>query len=133
MNKTFIQFLQIKRVFFLIFALILSGSIVAQSPEKTKIEQELLVKARQNIEKYRKGNASVVFTDSKGIPIKDIKVEINQTTQDFLFGNLSEEIFRLSADDAAKFQEKFTGLFNYTELTVKWWNYEGQQLSLIHI
>ena len=111
-----------------LFGIILcSANILAQSPDKAKIEQELLAKARQNIEKYRKGDASVVITHSHGQPIKDIKVEINQTTQDFLFGNLSEEIFRLSPEDAAKFQEKFTGLFNYTELTVKWWNYEGMQ------
>ena len=127
MNKTFFPFFQIKRVFLLMFALILSGNMMAQSPEKAKIEQELLAKARQNIEKYRKGDASIVFTDSKGNPVNNVMVEINQITQDFLFGNLCEEIFRLSADDAAKFKEKFTGLFNYTELTVKWWDYERNQ------
>lgn len=111
----------------LIFSFLLSATVFALSPEKAKIEQELLAKARQNIEKYRKGDAAVVITDSKGQPLKDVKVEINQTTQDFLFGNLSEEIFRLSPDDAAKFQEKFTGLFNYTELTVKWTPYEREQ------
>ena len=106
---------------------ILEKSFSEISDDKARIEQELLAKARQNIEKYRKGDASVILTDSKGNPVKNVKVEINQTTQDFLFGNLSEEIFRLSADDAAKFQSKFTGLFNYTELTVKWWNYEREQ------
>ncbi len=106
---------------------ILEKSFSEISDDKARIEQELLANARENIEKYRKGDASVVFVDSQGKPVENIQVEINQTTQDFLFGNLSEEIFRLSPEDAAKFQEKFTGLFNYTELTVKWWNYEGQQ------
>lgn len=111
----------------LILILSFAETVFSQSPEKARIEQELLAKARQNIEKYRKGDASVIITDSKGQPLKDVKVEINQVAQDFLFGNLSEEIFRLSADDAAKFQEKFTGLFNYTELTVKWTPYEREQ------
>lgn len=111
----------------LIFILSLATTGFALSPEKAKIEQELLANARQNIEKYRKGDASVVFTDSNGKPIKDLKVEINQFTQDFLFGNLSEEIFRLSPDDSARFQQKFTDLFNFTELTVKWQPYEPEQ------
>jgi endo-1,4-beta-xylanase len=101
--------------------------LFAQTPDKHKIEKELLAKARLNIEKYRKGDASLVLKDAQGKAIKGAKVKINQLTQDFLFGNLSEDMFKLSTADAAKFQEKFTGLFNYTELTVKWWNYEQLQ------
>lgn len=104
-----------------------SGKTPAQTPAKAIIEKEALAKARQNIEKYRKGDAMLVFTDSQGKPVEDIQVEINQTTQDFLFGNLSEEVLRLSPEDANKFKEKFTGLFNYTELTVKWSPYEPEQ------
>jgi len=95
--------------------------------EKALIEQRLLDKARQNIEQYRKGDATLVFTDSQGKPLKNIHVDINQTTQDFLFGNLSEEIFWLSPEDSSKFCKKFTGLFNFTELTVKWNPYEPKQ------
>ncbi len=101
--------------------------IFAQTPDKQKIEQELLAKARQNIEIYRKGDASLVLVHTKGKPVKGVTVEINQISQDFLFGNLSEEMFELSPEDSAKFHEKFTGLFNFTELTVKWWNYERLQ------
>ena len=55
---------------------------------KTKIEQEYLEKARRNIEKYRKGDASLRFADSGGGPLKGVAVEINQVSQDFLFGNI---------------------------------------------
>ncbi len=97
------------------------------SPEKMKSESECLAKARQNIEKYRKGVVSLTVNDASGKKLKDIDVEVNQVTQDFLFGNLCEESFKLSTEDAVKFREKFTELFNYTELTVKWGPYEPQQ------
>lgn len=101
----------------------------APSAEKAKVEQELLAKARQHIEQHRKGDASVVITDARGKPLRNVKVEVNQVSQDFLFGNLSEEIFRpgLKPEEAEKFQEMFTGLFNFTELTVKWAPYEPEQ------
>lgn len=116
-----------KLIFITLSIALFVGMTMAQTPEKARIEQELLANARQNIEKYRKGDASLVLVDAQGKPIKGAKVKINQVSQDFLFGNLSEEMFRLSPEDSAKFQEKFTGLFNYTELTVKWWNYERLQ------
>jgi GH35 family endo-1,4-beta-xylanase len=114
----------------LLFVSIFMCSIIkinGQTAEKTLIEKELLAKARQNIEEYRKGDASLVFRDEQGKPIKNIRVEINQITQDFLFGNLCEEIFRLTPEDATKFEDKFISLFNFTELTVKWEPYEPDQ------
>ncbi len=107
--------------------LLLTQKVKGQVVDKKKVEQELLSKARENIEKYRKGNASLIFTNSLGKPIRNAKVEINQQTQDFLFGNLSEEIFRLTPGDSVKFQDKFTAIFNFTELTVKWTPYEKEQ------
>lgn len=94
-----------------------------------KTEKEYLDRARQNIEKYRKGNASITFVDAKKKPVKGVKIEINQITQDFLFGNLSEEVLRpdLSRKDSIRFTHKFKELFNFTELTVKWAPYEWEQ------
>lgn len=100
-----------------------------QQQERSRIEKEYLARARQDIETYRKGAASLVITDEAGKPMKNVQVQINQVSQDFLFGNLSEEAFRpgLKAEEATKFKEKFTALFNFTELTVKWAPYEPQQ------
>lgn len=115
-------------VLFLLSVLFISKG-VAQTDDKRKIETQLLAQARENIEKIRKGNAAIVFTDSKGKPVKNVKVEVNQQTHDFLFGNLSEEIFnpKLTEDEVKKFQERFTALFNFTELTVKWTPFEKEQ------
>lgn len=62
--------------------------------ERLRVEKEYLAKAKQNIEKYRKGDAALVFTDAKGKPLRNLSVTINQVSQDFLFGNLCEEVFR---------------------------------------
>lgn len=100
----------------------------AQTPAGKRVEERLLAQARDNIERYRKGDGVLSFTDSLGKPVQG-KVEINQQTQDFLFGNLSEEIFdkRLSAVEQKKFRDRFVALFNFTELTIKWTGYEKQQ------
>ncbi len=97
--------------------------------DKISIEKEYLLNAKQNIEKYRKGDASLLLTDTDGKPLKNAQVEIDQVSQDFLFGNLCEEVFRpgISTEDATKFKERFKALFNFTELTIKWAPYEPEQ------
>jgi GH35 family endo-1,4-beta-xylanase len=100
-----------------------------QERDKKEIEAKLLQEVRQNIEKFRKGSVQVTVRNVQGEPVSNVKVEINQLTQDFLFGNLSEEVFNpgLTEAERAKFTEMFKGLFNFTELTVKWAPYEPQQ------
>jgi endo-1,4-beta-xylanase len=100
-----------------------------QQQERNKIEKVYMQQAKHDIEKYRKGDASLVITDEAGEPLKNVQVQINQVSQDFLFGNLCEEVFRpgIKPEDATKFKEKFKALFNFTELTVKWAPYEPEQ------
>jgi endo-1,4-beta-xylanase len=64
----------------------------SQTIDKANTEQKYLEKARQNIEQYRKGSASVALVDAQGKPLKNIRVEIDQVSQDFLFGNLAFEM-----------------------------------------
>ena len=121
---------RLKYCCFLFFiSLFLPSQSFAQTIEKAKIEAEYLAKAKVNIEKYRKGNVNLQFTDSLGKPLNDVKIEVNQISQDFLFGNLSEEIFnpKLTKQEVEKFQKYFTEIFNFTELTVKWSPYEMEQ------
>ncbi len=58
------------------------------------------------------GDVVVRLVDKKVKPIKNVSVEVNQVTQDFLFGTLSEEIFRSGIDSAQgkKFKTLFTRL-----------------------
>ncbi len=101
----------------------------SQEKEKKEIEQQLLTEAKSTIERIRKGDAQISLVDQQGKAISDYKVEVNQLTHEFLFGNLSEEVFRpeLTESERVKFTEMFTELFNFTELTVKWVNYEPEQ------
>ncbi|GAB3219331.1 endo-1,4-beta-xylanase [Algoriphagus aestuariicola] len=101
----------------------------SQEENKRQIEEKLLLEAKSNIEKHRKGNAQITVLNAQGEPESNMKIEINQISHDFLFGNLSEEVFRpeLTDSERTKFTEMFTGLFNFTELTVKWAPYEPQQ------
>lgn len=128
-NLKGLEITTLKRSFIIFFCLMVAANIFGQQQDKKKIEQELLTKARQNIEKYRKGDASITFTDPQGKPLKNVKIELNQTTQDFLFGNLCEEMFRpgILPEDAKKYEERFKALFNFTELNIKWLYYEPVQ------
>lgn len=115
-------------ILFLICFLSISESF-SQEQDKSEIERKLLKEASSNIENFRKGNALLTLVDQQGKAISDVKVEINQLSHEFLFGNLSEEVFRpeLTESEQAKFTEMFTELFNFTELTVKWAPYEPKQ------
>jgi endo-1,4-beta-xylanase len=95
--------------------------------DKSKIEQEYLAKARQNIEQYRKGDASILFTDAKGKPLRNIEVEVNQVSQDFLFGNIAWELTGMGSREPYKldlFKERFKALYNFAILPFYWSYYE---------
>ncbi len=109
------------------YASTLSGQTKEEVAKKMAVEKEYLDKARHNIELYRKGDVSLTFVDSQGKPVSDLKVEINQITQDFLFGNLVFEIAGqspLMPYKVDEFKERFKALFNYAVLPFYWANYE---------
>ena len=73
---------------------------VCFSQEKTA--SEILKKAEQNIEQYRKGDARISFMDNTGNPVRDAEIEIKQVSQDFLFGNIipfSDTVVFFSVND----------------------------------
>jgi endo-1,4-beta-xylanase len=101
----------------------------SEEEQRTVIEKEYLGKARKNIEAYRKGNASIIVVDAKGEPVKNVKIEINQATQDFLFGNIAFEIGGFAPKVPYKvdeFKEKFKALFNFAILPFYWNGYEDR-------
>ncbi len=104
-------------------------SSFAQKVDKQIINDSLFLLANDNIEKFRKGDLEIKIVDENGVGISNVSLEINQISHDFLFGNLSEEIFRenVSKADFDKFSKHFTDLFNFTEVTVKWAPYEPKQ------
>ena len=95
-----------------VFPLALMGN-----PDDVKtVESELLKKASDNIEKYRKGNAVIAFKNKSGKPFQNVKVEINQETHDFLFGNIIFSLVRSRGDrtfNAERYKQRFKELFNF--------------------
>lgn len=104
------------------------SSIKAQTSDKTEIERQMLKKANENIEKFRKGNAEIQFNDKEGKVIKNANVELIQKTHDFLFGCI---IFDLVNDKnpykEELFKERFKKLFNLAVFPFYWPAYENQQ------
>ncbi len=95
--------------------------------EKALVEKQYLAKAHENIELYRKGDALLSFVDASGKPVKNIQIEINQVSQDFLFGNLAFEIAGFAPKEPFKvdeFKEKYKGLFNFAVFPFYWDGYE---------
>ena len=109
-------------------ALMGTGSDDVLRELKYSIEQDYLEKARHNIEQYRKSGATLVFVDDTGSPLENIRVEINQVTQDFLFGALLFEIAGHASDRPYKedeFKRRFRDLFNFGILPFYWASYES--------
>ena len=96
---------------------------------KSSIEQDYLEKARHNIEQYRKSGAMLVFVDKSGRPLQNISLEVNQVTQDFLFGALLFEIAGHAGSQNYKqdeFKQRFKDLFNLGILPFYWASYERE-------
>ena len=108
-------------------ALLGTGSDAVLRELKSSIEQDYLEKARHNIEQYRKSGATLVFVDDQGRPLENISVEINQVTQDFLFGALLFEIAghaRAQNYKEDEFKKRFKDLFNLGIIPFYWASYE---------
>ena len=91
------------------------------SDEWTDLRQE----ADEAVETCRKGEARVRFVGVDGSPLRGLEVEIVQSTQDFLFGNL---VFDLVQNHPpyrpALFRQRFLELFNLAIFPFYWPLYE---------
>lgn len=98
-----------------------------------QVESELLKKAAQNIEKYRKSDAAILFKTESGAGIQNAEVEIKQTTHDFLFGALIFDLvyFWEGAEYPPfrpdLFKKRFKELFNFALFPFYWGHYEPTQ------
>ena len=98
------------------------------SADVLAVETDLLGKASANIEKMRKGDAEILFTDAAGKPARIGRVQVEQTGADFLVGCI---IFDLVRDDspyrAERFRERFKEVFNFAVFPFYWADYEDVQ------
>jgi len=91
------------------------------------VERQYLQAADQNIERYRKSDAVLQFTDSLDKPFQHATVRIRQTSQDFLFGCIIFPLVRSAGSDMYRpelFKQRFKDLFNFAIFPFYWSAYE---------
>ena len=93
-----------------------------------KREREIVAATDAAIEKYRKADARVRVVDAAGRPVPGIKVSVEQTAHEFLFGcNIYMfDRYRSDAQNAA-YKRRFQELFNYATVGFYWRWYEPQR------
>jgi len=103
------------------------------SPEQQQVESQLLKKANENIEKYRKADAFITFKTESGDSIQNAEVQITQNSHDFLFGALIFDLvyFWEGAEYPPfrpdLFKKRFKELFNFAIFPFYWGHYEPTQ------
>ena len=115
-------------VFLLCFTLVTVGSLLHAQPDAHLTRAQVLEQAKANVEIYRKSDALIRFTDGSGRPVEGIQVNVEQQSQDFLFGAiLFDLVWEREMDDEreALLKERFSGLFNLAILPFYWNSYES--------
>ena len=80
--------------------------------------------AARNIEKHRKGDATIEFRLPDGSKLGNAKVQVKQTSHDFLFGNY----IRPRHYNNRQYLDRFKEIFNFIELLeFKWGQYEPDE------
>jgi len=127
---------------FLIFACFINQAIIADDGKI--IEEKILAEADKDIDKYRKSDAIIEVVDSKGNPIKDAIIKINQKSSDFLFaanvtlitgdlgGIIPIEHYgykpRLKTQEQEnEFKKRFAELFNCATIPLYWRSVEPER------
>ena len=121
---------------FVLLAMALLGGLRA-SGETPITGAEISGGAAARIEKYRKGDATVLVVDAAGKPVAGAEVTIEQTSHAFLFGC---NIFNWAEDDKnlwykkplndevqTNYRARFAELFNYATLPFYWHFYAPAQ------
>lgn len=118
-----------------VIVLLFVAVAVCEDLNTEKVEAELLKKAAENIEKYRKADVAVTLKTESGQSIASVQVEVTQFSHDFSFG---ATIFDIVAEgdlyradlyiyQPEAWKERFKELFNFAVLPFYWNTYEKKQ------
>jgi len=83
----------------------------------------------RNIEKYRKGDATIEVLDAAGKPVSGAKVELRQTGHEFLFGCNAFVLGQLEKKER-RYEEAFAKIFNFATVPFYWEGTEPTQGEL---
>jgi GH35 family endo-1,4-beta-xylanase len=99
----------------------------------TSDEAGLLARAKEQIEKHRKGDGVVAVRDAQGKPIENAMVELEQTRHEFLFGCNFFMFGRIrDPEREAEYRRRFAALLNYATLGFYWPYYEPERGKAIY-
>jgi len=108
----------------IILSLLALTATQAELPESYRtLWRDPAVNARieRNIERYRKGDATIAVVDAEGKPIPDATVKVRQTEHEFLFGCNAFVLGQLTPDEMEQRYEKaFVKLFNFATVPFYW-------------
>jgi endo-1,4-beta-xylanase len=89
---------------------------------------DILAQTDERIEKHRRGNGVIVVRGADGRPAPGVKVRIEQTRHDFLFGCNFFRFGRLQDGNLdEEYRARFAGLLNYATLGFYWPYYEPER------
>lgn len=92
---------------------------------------ELRSQIDRNIEKNRKGGATIEVVDRDGNPVKNVLINIQQKTHSFLFGCNAFVLGQLeSPEENEQYEKLFTRIFNFATVPIYWGATEPQQGKL---
>ncbi len=117
------------RITVLVALLILAAPLgsLGQTVDTLTVEAEFLAKAERSMEQCRKGDAVLSFKDSKGQPLVNATVQIDQTGHEFLFGCIAFELVRSNnLPNPDLWKQRFSELFNFAVFPFYWASYERQ-------
>ncbi|MCU0872501.1 MAG: endo-1,4-beta-xylanase [Pirellulaceae bacterium] len=85
----------------------------------------------RNIEQYRKGDAVLEVFDAAGKPLSGVRVEVQQTGHEFLFGCNAFVLGQLpTAEENRRYEEAFVRLCNFATVPLYWEGTEPTQGEL---
>ncbi|MCY2986674.1 MAG: endo-1,4-beta-xylanase [Planctomycetota bacterium] len=91
-------------------------------------ERDVVAATQAAIDKHRKVDAKIRILDAAGQPVPGVKVSVEQTSHDFLFGSniYMFDRYQNEAQDAG-YKQRFEELFNYATVGFYWRWYEPQR------
>jgi GH35 family endo-1,4-beta-xylanase len=91
-------------------------------------EREVVAATKPAIEKNRKADAKIRVVDAEGRPVPDVRLTVEQTSHDFLFGAniFGFDRYRTEAQNAT-YKKRFEELLNYATVGFYWRWYERER------
>ncbi len=118
-----------KRLSFFLFGFLIAiCPIIAQEKAPGK-DSEILKRAKQNIEKHRKTDFSIQLKGLDRNDLKNIEIDVQQTSHDFLFGCIIFDLVNhgRGPENEEAFKSAFQKLFNFAVFPFYWAGYEVEQ------